>query len=307
MPGESRPGRASTASDGDLLWGEFSGGHARRGSLAGTCAPDGTLDFAYCMVLDGGEVISGRCHSTPTVLADGRIRLHEEWERYGRTPAAGASPPWRNWPRHTQSARHKVRRKHDRATDRAMPGRADGRKKGGVVTWACAPGFPPAVIFPFTPPERMGTRNVIEFQALMYRTLYYFGNSGKPEVDYDLSIGEEPEWSEDGLTATITVKPWKWSNGETLCADNVLFWVNLMKVKGARYGEYVPGYFPDNCVELRQARRGQGVLHLRQGLLQALDAVQPVQHHHPAAQGLGPDRRRPGQRLRRPRRRRGGL
>lgn len=128
--------------------------------------------------------------------------------------------------------------------------RAGGRpKKGGVVTWACAPGFPPAVIFPFTPPERMGTRNVIEFQALMYRTLYYFGNSGKPEIDYELSIGEEPEWSSDGLTATITVKPWKWSNGETLCADNVLFWVNLMKVKGARYGEYVPGYFPDNCVE----------------------------------------------------------
>ena len=127
--------------------------------------------------------------------------------------------------------------------------KAGGRpKKGGVVTWACAPGFPPAVIFPFTPPERMGTRNVIEFQALMYRTLYYFGNTGKPEVDYDLSIGEEPQWSEDGLTATITVKPWKWSNGETLCADNVLFWVNLMKVKGARYGEYVPGYFPDNCV-----------------------------------------------------------
>ncbi|HEV2887558.1 MAG TPA: ABC transporter substrate-binding protein [Jatrophihabitans sp.] len=136
--------------------------------------------------------------------------------------------------------------------------RTGGRpKKGGVVTWACAPGFPPAVIFPFTPPERMGTRNVIEFQALMYRTLYYFGNTGKPEVDYDLSIGEEPQWSEDGLTATITVKPWKWSNGETLCADNVLFWVNLMKVKGARYGEYVPGYFPDNCVDYGKVAEDQ--------------------------------------------------
>jgi len=119
-------------------------------------------------------------------------------------------------------------------------------KKGGVVTWACAPGFPPAVIFPFTPAERMGTRNILEFQALMYRTLYYFGSTGTPDVDYTQSIGEEPQWSDDGLTVTITVKPWKWSNGETLSADNVLFWVNLMKVKGARYGEYVPGYFPDN-------------------------------------------------------------
>lgn len=122
----------------------------------------------------------------------------------------------------------------------------DRPKKGGVVTWACAPGFPPAVIFPFTPAERMGTRNILEFQALMYRTLYYFGSNGEPEVDYANSIGEPPEWSQDGLTVTVTVKPWKWSSGETLCADNVLFWVNLMKVKGARYGEYVPGYFPDN-------------------------------------------------------------
>lgn len=119
-------------------------------------------------------------------------------------------------------------------------------RRGGTVTWACAPGFPPAVIFPFTPAERMGTRNILEFQALMYRTLYFFGSDGTPEVDYANSIGEPPVWSEDGLTVTVRVKPWKWSNGETLCADNVLFWVNLMKVKGARYGEYVPGYFPDN-------------------------------------------------------------
>jgi peptide/nickel transport system substrate-binding protein len=124
--------------------------------------------------------------------------------------------------------------------------RAGRPRRGGTVTWACAPGFPPAVIFPFTPAERAGMRNVLEFQALMYRTLYFFGSDGTPEVDYADSIGEPPAWSEDGLTVTVRVKPWKWSNGETLCADNVLFWVNLMKVKGSRYCEYVPGYFPDN-------------------------------------------------------------
>jgi peptide/nickel transport system substrate-binding protein len=122
-------------------------------------------------------------------------------------------------------------------------------RQGGTVTWACAPGFPPAVIFPFTPAERMGTRNIYEFQMLMYRTLYYFGADGTPEVSYEQSIGEPPEWSGDGRTVTMRVKPWKWSNGETVCADNVLFWVNLMRVKGARYGEYVPGYFPDNLVD----------------------------------------------------------
>jgi len=131
----------------------------------------------------------------------------------------------------------------------AQTAAAQTPRRGGTVTWACAPGFPPAVIFPFTPAERMGMRNILEFQALMYRTLYFFGSGGVADVDYDNSIGEPPRWSADGRTVTVRVKPWKWSNGETLCADNVLFWVNLMKVKGARYGEYVPGYFPDNCTE----------------------------------------------------------
>ncbi|WP_196467640.1 hypothetical protein [Planomonospora sp. ID91781] len=82
---------ATYRQDGDLLWGEFAGGHARRGALTGVCAPDGTLDFAYCMVLDTGEIVSGRCHSTPETLADGRVRLHEEWERYGEHAATGVS------------------------------------------------------------------------------------------------------------------------------------------------------------------------------------------------------------------------
>lgn len=122
----------------------------------------------------------------------------------------------------------------------------DQPSQGGVVTWACAPGFPPAVIFPFTPAERIGTRNVYEFQMLMYRPLYWFGSSGLPEIDWDNSIGLPPQWSDDGRSVIVTIKPWSWSNGEALCADNVLFWVNMMKVKGDRYGEYVPGYFPDN-------------------------------------------------------------
>jgi hypothetical protein len=76
---------------GDLVWAEFAGHDARRGSLAGVCAPDGTLDFAYCMVLDSGAVISGHCTSTPEMLAGGRIRLHEKWERFGRHAAVGES------------------------------------------------------------------------------------------------------------------------------------------------------------------------------------------------------------------------
>jgi peptide/nickel transport system substrate-binding protein len=117
---------------------------------------------------------------------------------------------------------------------------------GGVASWACHVGFPPSTIFPFTPPERIGIRNLLEFQALMYRPLYWLGKDGQPGVDDGLSLAYPPQWSEDGRTVTVTLKPWKWSNGETICADNVMFWVNMMVVKSGRLGTYTAGYFPDN-------------------------------------------------------------
>ena len=124
--------------------------------------------------------------------------------------------------------------------------------RGGTATWACHVGFPPSTIFPFTPPERIGIRNLFEFQTLMYRPLYWLGRGGQPGVDYDLSLAWPPEWSRDGRSVTVTLKPWKWSNGEIICADNVMFWINMMVVKGSRYGGYSPGYLPDNLTSYRK-------------------------------------------------------
>ena len=77
--------------DGPVVWGEFAGGGVRRGSLAGLSAPDGELDFAYCMVLDSGEIVSGRCRSRPELRPDGGVDLHEDWERYGPNADHGVS------------------------------------------------------------------------------------------------------------------------------------------------------------------------------------------------------------------------
>ena len=87
-------GDAPTASyrqRGDLLWAEFSGGPVRRGSLTGLRRPDDSLEFTYTMVLADGTVLAGYCQSTPELLPDGRIRLHERWERYGPNASTGES------------------------------------------------------------------------------------------------------------------------------------------------------------------------------------------------------------------------
>jgi hypothetical protein len=93
-PGGEDPAHSTTAyyhQDGDLIWGEFSGGRVRHGVLAGRCAPDGMLEFSYVIVSDSSEIISGRCRSTPRLLDDGRIRLDEQWERFTPHQSCGQS------------------------------------------------------------------------------------------------------------------------------------------------------------------------------------------------------------------------
>lgn len=124
--------------------------------------------------------------------------------------------------------------------------------KGGTASWALTPTFPPTVIFPFCPAGEFGIRNIFEFQLLMYRPLYWMGRDGQVTVDYSLSLAEPPVWSADGLTVTVTVKPWLWSDGQPVSADNVMFWMHLFEVNKAKHGGYVPGYFPDNLTYYRK-------------------------------------------------------
>ncbi|MEP6695395.1 MAG: hypothetical protein ABJA34_00800 [Pseudonocardiales bacterium] len=67
--------------DGDVVSAEFAGGEVRAGRLIGTVQADGTIDGAYCLLTAETKPVAGACRSTPTVLADGRIRLTEQWQR----------------------------------------------------------------------------------------------------------------------------------------------------------------------------------------------------------------------------------
>jgi hypothetical protein len=67
--------------DGDLITVEIGGGSVRTGRLVGTVDSGGVLEASYCMVLTDGQVIAGRCVSTPSLLPDGRLLLTEQWNR----------------------------------------------------------------------------------------------------------------------------------------------------------------------------------------------------------------------------------
>lgn len=65
---------------GKLLWAEYSGGNILKGFLTGTVSINGELDFVYHHMNQVMQVKTGKCHSVPTILEDGKIELSEKWE-----------------------------------------------------------------------------------------------------------------------------------------------------------------------------------------------------------------------------------
>src|ERR1700722_13767530 len=126
-------------------------------------------------------------------------------------------------------------------------GRTSGLStNNNTATFAEVAGFTPNYIFPFEDAAHFGTWNSDDFSYLLYRPLYWFGDGESPTVNYPLSLATAPVFSADSKTVTVNIKSWKWSNGESVDADDVMFWMNMMSVEKANWGGYVPGYFPDN-------------------------------------------------------------
>lgn len=66
--------------NGAVVWAEYAGGEIVRGTLIGKVLPDNSLDVRYQHVNRKGRLMTGICTSTPELLPDGRIRLHERWQ-----------------------------------------------------------------------------------------------------------------------------------------------------------------------------------------------------------------------------------
>jgi hypothetical protein len=65
---------------GDVVWATYAGGAIRFGTVIASVDALGCPDMRYQHVNTRGELMTGQCRSTPEILADGRIRLHEVWQ-----------------------------------------------------------------------------------------------------------------------------------------------------------------------------------------------------------------------------------
>jgi peptide/nickel transport system substrate-binding protein len=142
----------------------------------------------------------------------------------------------------------------------ATPG---GGPASGTITYAEEPGATPNWIFPYTGYLNFSASNINDFQQLMFRPLYFFGERTTASLDPSLSLANPPVLSNGNRTITIRLKGWRFADGQIVDASAVMFFLNLYHADPTSYGGYTPGKgIPD---ELTSAS-GSGltvVLHMK--------------------------------------------
>ncbi|WP_432571319.1 peptide ABC transporter substrate-binding protein [Kineococcus sp. SYSU DK005] len=132
--------------------------------------------------------------------------------------------------------------------DSAAGAEATGQAlEGGTASYALPANSTPNWILPLITSGKTATYNTSVRIALWTPLYSYTAESGQLGVDLKGSLASaEPTWSQDGLTATITLNEQSWSGGAAVTSRDVEFWFNLVKANTASWAPYVRGNFPDN-------------------------------------------------------------
>ena len=153
-----------------------------------------------------------------------------------------------------------------------VPVAASGAKvKAGTITWALQPGTAPNWIFPVVPSANNSVFNNFTFIWEMWRPLIWSVNGTVPETEPNMSIMNTPQYTNGNKTVTVSLKTnYKWSDGKPITANDLLFYIDLVKaavkVSPANWAGYVPGHFPDNLVSTSEPNSTTLVLNLKAGV-----------------------------------------
>ncbi len=137
----------------------------------------------------------------------------------------------------------------------SIPAQTGAPGTAGTITVAEPPGATPTWIFPVTPGANGSVYTAYSFQAEMWRPLNWFPNGDEVKENTPLSLASDPVVSNNDKTYTITMKNWKWSNGQPITSQDAEFYVDMLKaavkVSPADYSNYTPGVgIPDQVVSM---------------------------------------------------------
>jgi len=99
-------------------------------------------------------------------------------------------------------------------------------------------GATPTFIYPYMDGADFTSTNG-GLQYAMYKPLYWFGTAaGVVAPNYPESLAKAPVMSNGGLTATITLNNYNWSDGAPVQAKDVIEWLNIMAAFPSQWGNY---------------------------------------------------------------------
>ncbi len=131
--------------------------------------------------------------------------------------------------------------------------------------------------------------NVNDFQYQLYRPLYWFGTGATPYLNPALSLADPPIYR--GHQVVIRLKQnYKWSNGEPVDAQDVVFWMNMMIAEGSTGAFWSPKGLPSDVTNVRAASKYVVTMDITTPQFSRVVVHQQrAQPDHPDAGGLGPD------------------
>ncbi len=93
--------------------------------------------------------------------------------------------------------------------------------------------------------------------------LYVAGKGSQAVINYTVSIGKKPVYSNGNTTVTVTLNTdFTWSNGTPVTSTDVKFFFQLDQAGKHTLGDYVPGELPDDIASITYPSAHQFVLHL---------------------------------------------
>ncbi len=77
--------------NGNILTCTYNGEKIIQGHLLGIVANDGSINMRYHQINIHQQIMTGICTSTPEIMPDGKIKLHEDWQWTSGDLSAGNS------------------------------------------------------------------------------------------------------------------------------------------------------------------------------------------------------------------------
>ncbi len=135
---------------------------------------------------------------------------------------------------------------------------------GGVASYALGAGDQFSWILPLENEANYENYNSNVSNGL-YRPLYYVGGAGTTGINYPLSIGTAPIYSNGDKTVTIKLRHnYTWSDGQPVTTKDIKFFFQLEAAgaKNGDYAPYLPGRMPTDITSVSYQGSYQFTLHL---------------------------------------------